>query len=80
MTPEETATFRIIELVAGRVASNADDEWLRKQRWTNKEIAQAIVREVIAAERRACRDIALAIDSGRGNETEIARAIEARGD
>lgn len=32
-----------------------------------------------AAEREACASIALAIDSGRGNEKEIAAAIRARG-
>lgn len=32
----------------------------------------------IKAEREACAEIALAIDSGRGNEKEIAAAIQAR--
>ena len=33
----------------------------------------------VAAEREACAQIAIAIDSNRGNEKEIARAIRARG-
>lgn len=33
------------------------------------------IAEAIAAERDRCANIALAIDSGRGNEKEIARAI-----
>lgn len=37
-----------------------------------------IVREEVEAEREACAEIALAIDSGRGNEREIAKAIRAR--
>jgi len=36
--------------------------------------------EVLAEERKACSDIALAIDSGRGNEKEIAKAILRRGE
>lgn len=32
-----------------------------------------------AEEREACEQIAIAIDSGRGNEKEIARAIRGRG-
>ena len=32
----------------------------------------------VAAEREACAELAEAIDSGRGNEKEIARAIRAR--
>lgn len=33
------------------------------------------IAEVLAEERKECADIALAIDSGRGNEKEIANAI-----
>lgn len=33
------------------------------------------IKAAVAAERRRCADIALAIDSGRGNEKEIAKAI-----
>ncbi len=36
------------------------------------------VAEALRAEREACAKIALAIDSGRGNEKEIATAIRAR--
>ncbi len=39
-------------------------------RFWHNEIAKAVKRE-----RKRCADIALAIDSGRGNEKEIARAI-----
>lgn len=38
------------------------------------------IAEVLAGERKACAEIALAIDSGRGNEKEIARGILGRGD
>jgi hypothetical protein len=38
------------------------------------------VRKALTAERKACADIALAIDSGRGNEKEIAAAIFRRSD
>lgn len=37
-----------------------------------------IVREEVEAEREACAHIALAIDSKRGNEKEIAQAIRNR--
>lgn len=38
------------------------------------------IAEVIAQERKACAEIALAIDSCRGNEKEIAKAILHRGE
>ena len=38
-----------------------------------------MLRLAVADEREACAEIALAIDSNRGNEKEIARAIRARG-
>ena len=40
--------------------------------------APAEQKAVIEAEREACAEIALAIDSNRGNEKEIAKAIRAR--
>ena len=46
-----------------------------------EEYAQKIVdlvKEWVAAERQACTDIASSMDSARGNEQEIARAIRAR--
>lgn len=36
------------------------------------------IASAVAAEREACASIALAIDSGRGNEKQIARVIRAR--
>lgn len=59
--------------------SNADawalflEEWLRPTEYVAVQIAEAI-----EAEREACAEIALSIDSGRGNEKEIAAAIRAR--
>lgn len=35
----------------------------------------ALTNAAVMAERKRCHDIALAIDSGRGNEKEIAKAI-----
>ncbi len=43
-----------------------------------EDVIAAAITEAVAAERVACAEIALAIDSGRGNEKEIARAIEDR--
>ena len=48
---------------------------------TTDEYAQKIVdlvKDAVAAERQACADIASSMDSARGNEQEIARAIRAR--
>lgn len=39
---------------------------------------EAAMRAAVEHEREQCAEIALAIDSGRGNEKEIARAIRAR--
>ena len=38
------------------------------------------IADVLSQERKACADIAHAIDSGRGNEKEIAKAILCRGE
>lgn len=43
------------------------------------QITAMAVAEAIAVEREQCAKIALAIDSGRGNERAIAEAIRARG-
>ena len=56
---------------AGAVPLGADDGRIEK------EIASTL-EKVIATERQACADIASAMDSARGNEQEIARAIRAR--
>ena len=48
---------------------------------TTEEYAQNIVdlvKAAVAAGRQACADIASSMDSARGNEQEIARAIRAR--
>lgn len=37
------------------------------------------IAEILNEERKACSEIALAIDSGRGNEKEIAKSILGRG-
>lgn len=37
-----------------------------------------VIAGALIEEREACAEIALAIDSGRGNEKEIAKAIKAR--
>ena len=44
-----------------------------------EQFVEAVVMEAVADEREACHDIAIAIDSGRGNEKEIAAAIHSRG-
>ncbi len=59
----------IIPRIAELEAKLAEDERM----FTDDRMTIAVL-----AEREACHDIALAIDSGRGNEKEIARAIRAR--
>lgn len=44
----------------------------------NEDDIMAAMKVAREAERRRCAEIALAIDSGRGNEKEIARAILAQ--
>ncbi len=54
---------------------------MSEKRYTDEELTAAITNARAAAradEREECAKIALAIDSGRGNEKEIARAIRAR--
>ncbi len=63
MTPEQ----RVIDLFGSDGISG-----LQRRR------VMASFANAIGEEREACADIALAIDSGRGNEKEIACAIRAR--
>ena len=67
MTPEDDLVERTIKAIADPIAGAI------------KEGRDNAIRAAVAAEREACAEIALAIDSGRGNEKEIAAAIRARG-
>lgn len=55
-----------------------ESDWKRYRDTIDKARAWDAIMKARADEREACAEIALAIDSGRGNEREIAKAIRAR--
>lgn len=62
-----------------RAVAEGCDLLMEKQREMNVLISERDeARSALESERAECAKIALAIDSGRGNEREIARAIRAR--
>lgn len=78
MTPTDLAVFRQKSERNARVQARYD-ALMAGGKQGHYETMFKIVREEVEAERERCAHIALAIDSKRGNEKEIARAIR-RGD
>ena len=77
MTPADLASFRAKSARNVRVRDRYD-ALMSAGKHGHYETMFRVVREEIEAEREACAHIALAIDSKRGNEKEIANAIRAR--
>jgi hypothetical protein len=77
MQEREMGTHRANSERAARVQARYD-ALMNDGKHGHYETMFKVVREEIEAEREACAHIALAIDSKRGNEKEIARAIRNR--